>query len=109
MFVGGNGSDNGYDNKALINGIPLEIGMWEKEVADLTFPNEWLVPGVNAVEFVAGNDHGSAKAGGCDNYDDFTLRDFQLLPTGAKATQLTRSIAQTTVTIGSGNYPPVHR
>ncbi|MCG5469794.1 Ig-like domain repeat protein [Micromonospora sp. LAH09] len=105
VFVGGNGSDNGYDNRVLINGIPLEIGMWEKEVADLTFPNEWLVPGVNAVEFVAGNDHGSAKPGGCDNFDDFTLRDFQLLPAGAKATQLTRSIAQTTVTIGSGTYP----
>ncbi|MEU7926556.1 carbohydrate-binding protein [Micromonospora sp. NPDC049107] len=105
MFVGGNGSDNGYDNKVLVNGIPLEIGMWEKEVADLAFPNEWLVPGVNALELVAGSDHGSAKPAGCDNYDDFTLRDFELLPSGAKATQLTRSVAQTTVTIGSATYP----
>ncbi|GAB3947052.1 hypothetical protein GCM10027614_41610 [Micromonospora vulcania] len=105
VFVGGNGSDNGYDNKVLVNGTPVDIGIWEKEVADLSFPNEWLVPGVNALEFVAGNDHGSAKPGGCDNYDDFTLRDFQLLPAGAKATQLTREIAQSTVTIGSASYP----
>ncbi|NJC73449.1 hypothetical protein HC031_27540 [Planosporangium thailandense] len=105
VFVGGNGSDNGYDNKVLINGIPLDLGIWEKEVADLSFPNEWLVPGVNVVEFVAGSDHGSARPGGCDNYDDYTLRDFQLAPVGAKATQLTKEIAGTTVTIGSASYP----
>ncbi|MEV6931227.1 carbohydrate-binding protein [Dactylosporangium sp. NPDC051485] len=105
VFVGGNGSDSGFDNKVLINGIPLDLGIWEKEVADLAFPNEWLVPGVNTVEFVAGSDHGSAKPGGCDNYDDFTLRDFQLVPVGATATQLTKEIAENTVTIGSASYP----
>ncbi|GAA2623136.1 hypothetical protein GCM10010399_62950 [Dactylosporangium fulvum] len=105
VFVGGNGADNGFDNTVLINGIPLSLGVWEKEVADLSFPNEWLVPGVNVVEFVAGSDHGSATPGGCDNYDDFTLRDFQLAPVGAKATQLTREIAGNTVTIGSASYP----
>ncbi|MGC9670745.1 carbohydrate-binding protein [Planosporangium sp. 12N6] len=105
VFVGGNGADNGYDNKVLINGIPLDLGIWEKETADLSFPNEWLVPGVNVVEFVAGSDHGSAKPGGCDNYDDYTLRDFQLVPVGAKAKQLTKEIAGTTVTIGSASYP----
>ncbi|MER7005994.1 carbohydrate-binding protein [Dactylosporangium sp. NPDC000555] len=105
VFVGGNGSDAGFDNKVLINGIPLDLGIWEKETADLAFPNEWLVPGVNTVEFVAGSDHGSAKPGGCDNYDDFTLRDFQLAPVGGKATQLNRDIARTTVTIGSASYP----
>lgn len=105
LFIGGNGSDNGYDNHVLINGIPLKLGIWEKETADLTFPNEWLVPGVNAIEFVAGNDHGSATAGGCDNYDDFTIRNLELTPTNAKATQLTRLIAGTTVTIGSASYP----
>ncbi|WP_326558476.1 carbohydrate-binding protein [Micromonospora sp. NBC_01796] len=105
VFIGGNGTDNGYDNKVLINGIPLDLGVWEKEAADLTFPNEWLVPGVNVLEFVAGSDHGSAKPGGCDNYDDFTLGDFQLTPVDAKATQLTRQIAGTTVTIGSASYP----
>jgi chitodextrinase len=106
VFVGGNGADNGFDNKVIINGIPLTLGLWEKEVADLSFPNEWLVPGVNVLEFVAGSDHGSAKPGGCDNYDDFTLRDFQLLPVGGKATQLTKEIAENTVTIGSSSYPP---
>ncbi|MFC3739343.1 carbohydrate-binding protein [Paractinoplanes deccanensis] len=104
VFVGGNGSDGGYDNRVLINGIPLDLGIWEKEVADLTFPNEWLVPGVNSVEFVAGSDHGSAK-GGCDNYDDFTLRDFALTPAGGKATQVTRETAGTNVTVGSATYP----
>ncbi|WP_433366634.1 carbohydrate-binding protein [Actinoplanes sp. CA-142083] len=105
VFVGGNGSDGGYDNTVVINGIPLSLGLWEKEVADLAFPNEWLVPGVNSVEFVAGTDHGSAKPGGCDNYDDFTLRDFQLAPVGGTATQLTKEIAENTVTIGSASYP----
>ncbi|WP_432991537.1 carbohydrate-binding protein [Dactylosporangium sp. CA-233914] len=104
FFVGGNGADNGFDNMVRINGIPLDLGIWEKEVADLSFPNEWLVPGVNTVEFLAGSDHGSAK-GGCDNYDDFTLRDFQLAPAGGTATQLTRMIAENTVTIGSASYP----
>ncbi|NEA33966.1 Ig-like domain repeat protein [Streptomyces sp. SID13031] len=106
LFIGGNGSDNGYDNVVLINGIPLKLGIWEKEVADLSFPNEWLVPGVNVLEFVAGNDRGSATAGGCDNYDDFTLKNLELSPAGAKATQLTKQIAGTTVTIGSASYPP---
>ncbi|WP_051366379.1 carbohydrate-binding protein [Hamadaea tsunoensis] len=105
VFVGGNGSDSGFDNKVLINGIPLDLGIWEKEVADLAFPNEWLVPGVNVVEFVAGSDHGGANAGGCDNHDDFTLRDFALNPVGGKATQLTKETAENTVTIGSATYP----
>jgi len=104
VYVGGNGSDTGYDNKVLINGIPLDLGVWEKEVADVAFPNEWLVPGLNVIEFVAGSDHGSA-AGGCDNYDDYTLRDFVLNPAGATATLLSREIAGTTVTIGSASYP----
>ncbi|WP_433205980.1 carbohydrate-binding protein [Dactylosporangium sp. CS-047395] len=105
VFVGGNGADSGFDNKVLINGIPLDLGIWEKEVADLAFPNEWLVPGVNVLEFVAGSDHGSANPGGCDNYDDFTLRDFQLAPVAGTATQVTRMTAQNTVTIGSASYP----
>ncbi|MER7251548.1 Ig-like domain repeat protein [Kribbella sp. NPDC000426] len=105
LFVGGNGSDNGYDNKVLINGIPLDFGVWEKETAELAFPNEWLVPGVNVLEFVAGNDRGSAKPGGCDNFDDFTMRDFELMPDGAKATQLSKEIAESNVTIGSATYP----
>ncbi|MEU4291270.1 Ig-like domain repeat protein [Kribbella sp. NPDC026596] len=104
VFIGGNGSDNGYDNKVRINGIPLDLGVWEKETADLTFPNEWLVPGVNVLEFVAGTDHGGAKPGGCDNYDDFTLRDFELAPSGANATQLTKEVAESNVTIGSATY-----
>ncbi|MBE1492757.1 carbohydrate-binding protein [Plantactinospora soyae] len=105
VFVGGNGADNGFDNKVLVNGIPLDLGVWEKETADVAFPNEWLVPGVNVLEFVAGSDHGGDKPGGCDNYDDFTLRDFQLAPVAGKATQLTRMIAGSTVTIGSTSYP----
>ncbi|WP_427892701.1 Ig-like domain repeat protein [Kribbella sp. GL6] len=105
VYVGGNGSDNGYDNKVLVNGVPLDLGIWEKETAELTFPNEWLVPGTNVIEFVAGSDHGSAKPGGCDNYDDFTLRDFELTPDGAKATLLSREVAESNVVIGSATYP----
>ncbi|WP_164842747.1 carbohydrate-binding protein [Actinoplanes solisilvae] len=105
VFIGGNGSDAGYDNRVLVNGIPLDLGLWEKETADLAFPNEWLVPGMNVVRIVAGSDHGSAKAGGCDNYDDFTMRDFELTPVGATASRVTRMTAGTNVTIGSATYP----
>ncbi|MCP2327061.1 chitodextrinase [Hamadaea flava] len=104
MFIGGNGADSGFDNQVLINGIPLAMGIWEKETADLSFPNEWLTPGVNVVEFIAGSDHGSAN-GGCDNFDDYTLRDFELAPAGAKASLLTKQIAGANVTIGSSTYP----
>ncbi|MFC0528634.1 carbohydrate-binding protein [Phytohabitans kaempferiae] len=107
VFIGGNGTDNGYRNQVHINGIPLDLGVWEKETAELSFPNEWLVPGVNVVDFVAGISPTTVTAD-CPtgNFDDFTLRDFELLPVGGKATQLTRQIAQTTVTIGSSSYPP---
>lgn len=107
LFIGGNGTDNGYQNKVLINGIPLDLGIWEKEVAELSFPNEWLVPGINVIDFVAGINPSTVTAD-CPtgNFDDFLMRDFELLPAGAKATQLTKEIAETTVTIGSASYPP---
>ncbi|MFD0745001.1 hypothetical protein ACFQ1L_26695 [Phytohabitans flavus] len=54
LFIGGNGTDGGYQNQVHINGIPLNLGIWEKEIAELSFPNEWLVPGVNVLDFVAG-------------------------------------------------------
>lgn len=107
FFVGGNGSDSGYLNEVLVNGIPTEMGIWEKEVADLAIPNEWLVPGVNVIEFVGGIVPSSVDPATCPggNLDDFTLRDFQLVPAEGTATQLTKEVAQSTVTIGSSSYP----
>ena len=108
LFIGGNGTDSGYQNKVFVNGIPLSMGIWEKEVADLSFPNEWLVPGVNVLDFVAGiNPTTVTPDCPTGNFDDFTMRDFALVPAGgAAAVQLTRQVAQTTVTIGSSTYPP---
>ncbi|GAA1848748.1 carbohydrate-binding protein [Asanoa iriomotensis] len=107
LFIGGNGTDGGYQNQVLINGIPLDLGIWEKETAELSFPNEWLVPGVNVLDFVAGiNPTTIAPDCPTGNFDDFTMRDFELLPAGGTATRLTRMVAQTTVTIGSSSYPP---
>ncbi|MDQ7904932.1 Ig-like domain repeat protein [Phytohabitans sp. ZYX-F-186] len=107
LFVGGNGTDGGYRNQVLVNGIPLDLGIWEKETAELSFPNEWLVPGVNVLDFVAGiNPTTVAPDCPTGNFDDFTLRDFQLFPAGGpQAVQLTREVAQTNVTIGSATYP----
>lgn len=107
FFVGGNGSDSGYLNKIIVNGIPTEMGIWEKEVADLPIPNEWLVPGINVIEFAGGIQPSSVDPATCPggNLDDFTLRDFQLVPAEGSATQLTKEVAQSTVTIGSSSYP----
>ncbi|GAA4373585.1 Ig-like domain repeat protein [Nocardioides caricicola] len=106
FFVGGNGADSGFLNKVVINGIPMDMGIWEKEVADLSFPNEWLVPGINVIELVGGIDPATVAPTCPDgNLDDFTLRDFELAPADALATRLTRHVAGTNVTIGSSTYP----
>ncbi|GIF71542.1 hypothetical protein Asi02nite_10600 [Asanoa siamensis] len=106
LFIGGNGTDGGYQNQVLVNGIPLDLGIWEKETAVLAFPNEWLVPGINVLDFVAGINP-TTVAADCPtgNFDDFTMRDFELLPAGGTATRLTKMVAQTNVTIGSSTYP----
>ena len=65
----------------LVNGIALPMGVWEKETAVLSFPNEWLVPGVNVLDFVAGVNP-TTIAPDCPggNFDDFTMRDYELAP-----------------------------
>ncbi|WP_244931960.1 Ig-like domain repeat protein [Nocardioides sp. W7] len=104
MWVGGNGADEGYDNVVRVNGIELPLGLWAQETADLVLPNEYLVPGTNVVEIVAGSNHGSLTPGGCDNYDDFLVRDVELVPAAGAASPLTRFVAEKTVTIGSSTY-----
>ncbi|MFS3128426.1 Ig-like domain repeat protein [Nocardioides sp. Bht2] len=103
MWVGGNGSDAGYDNKIIVNGITMPMDEWAQETADIAFPNEYLVPGVNVVEFIAGHNNGAAN-GSCDNFDDFTIRDVELQPAEGEITPLTRYTAGKTVTIGSSSY-----
>ncbi|WP_110207387.1 Ig-like domain repeat protein [Nocardioides daejeonensis] len=105
MRVGGNGTDPGYGNQVLVNGIPVEFGVWKQQVADLAFPNEYLVPGVNVIEIVAGHNNGAAN-GSCDNYDDFLISNVELEPVEGEVTPLTRFVAGTTVTIGSSSYQP---
>jgi hypothetical protein len=104
MWIGGNGTDDGYDNLVRVNGISMPLERWVQETADLVVPNEYLVPGTNVVEIVAGSNHGSRNPGGCDNYDDFLVRDVELVPAAGAATPLTRFVAGKTVTIGSSSY-----
>lgn len=103
MWIGGNGADAGYDNTVRVNGIEMDLGLWAQETADLVFPNEYLVPGTNVIEVVAGSNHGS-RTGGCDNYDDFLVRDVELAPAAGAVTPLTRFVAEKSVTIGSSTY-----
>lgn len=105
--IGGNGADAGFDNTLVVNGNVMELGLWEttQNPARIDLPNEWLVPGVNVVEIVAGSDHGSAT-GGCDNYDDFTITNFTLQPATGTAVQLTKMTnaggSRVAVPIGDG-------
>lgn len=105
MFVGGNGMDAGYDNKVVVNGVELDPGEWAQEMADIVFPNEYLVPGINVVEIRAGHNNGAAK-GSCNNYDDFLVSKVSLASAEGTVHPLTSWRAGTQVTIGSGSYAP---
>ncbi|HEY1117242.1 MAG TPA: hypothetical protein VGE43_06030, partial [Acidimicrobiales bacterium] len=106
--IGGNGADVGFDNTLVVNGNVMELGLWEtsQNPARIDLPNEWLVPGLNVVDIVAGSDHGS-ESGACDNYDDFTITSFSLQPATGTAVQLTKMTnvggANVAVPIGDGN------
>ncbi|WP_328907410.1 metallophosphoesterase [Streptomyces sp. NBC_00234] len=81
--VGSNSIDTNYRNKIVVNGqeLPLDSDFVSEHV-DLTFSNEWLVPGWNTIDFVTGT---YATACG-DNRDDFSLSAITLTPAAGTAT-----------------------
>lgn len=84
--MGGNGADDGFPNTVAINGNVTEFGPQEPGQATFSFPNEWLVPGINVIDFVAG----PLNNGSCDNYDDFPLTGLDLVPASGTGTRTTK-------------------
>lgn len=80
--VGSNSIEARYQNYLLVNGqkVVLDADYVSRHV-DLTFPNEWLVPGWNTIDVVTGT-----YATSCgDNRDDFALSGITLTPSGGTA------------------------
>ncbi|MFF4755790.1 hypothetical protein ACWD5R_33960 [Streptomyces sp. NPDC002514] len=80
--VGSNSIEARYQNYVLVNGqkLVLEADYVSRHV-DLTFPNEWLVPGWNTIDVVTGTYATSCGA----NRDDFALSGITLTPLGGTA------------------------
>jgi hypothetical protein len=103
FFVDGNGTEARYVNYVLVNGMRVDLGDYVGVTADLTIPNEWLLPGTNLVEVVAG-----AITTSCgENFDDFPLSEISLAPAVGTAALTYRSTrtdgSQYPVTIGDGS------
>ncbi|WP_139980755.1 Ig-like domain repeat protein [Nocardioides litoris] len=103
FLVGGNGTEARYYNHVLVNGNRYDLADHVGVTADLAIPNEWLLPGTNVVEVVAG----SIPSECGDNFDDFSLADIVLAPAAGTARLTTRSVtaagAAVPVAIGDGS------
>ncbi|MFI2104938.1 metallophosphoesterase [Isoptericola sp. NPDC019693] len=82
FVVGSNSLDGSANNALRINGIERPI---DQTIVggrgEITFPNEWLLPGWNQVDVVTGT-----FADDC-NLDDFTVSDVVLTPASGTAQQ----------------------
>ncbi|MFJ6567468.1 metallophosphoesterase [Streptomyces sp. NPDC091292] len=80
--VGSNSIEARYQNHLLVNGQKLVLDAdYVSQHVDVTFPNEWLVPGWNTIDVVTGTYPTSCGA----NRDDFALSGITLTPAGATA------------------------
>ncbi|WP_189312883.1 metallophosphoesterase [Streptomyces brasiliensis] len=80
--VGSNSIEARYQNYLLVNGQKHVLdGDFVSQKVDLTFPNEWLVPGWNTVDLVTGTFPTSCG----DNHDDFAVSDITLTPANGTA------------------------
>ncbi|MFI2376281.1 metallophosphoesterase [Streptomyces sp. NPDC018964] len=80
--VGGNSIEARYGNHVLVNGRKQVLESdFAGEHVDLAFPNEWLEPGWNTVDFVAGTFPTSCG----DNRDDFAVSGITLTPASGTA------------------------
>ncbi|MEO3876408.1 metallophosphoesterase [Nonomuraea sp. B12E4] len=86
-----------YQNHVLVNGQKVVLdGDFVSRRVDLTIPNEFLVPGWNTIDFVAGTF--PTSCGG--NRDDFTISNIALTPVrGTAAGQMLKS----SYAMGDGN------
>ncbi|MFF2847934.1 metallophosphoesterase [Streptomyces sp. NPDC058001] len=80
--VGSNSIEARYQNYLLVNGQKLVLDTdYVSRHVDLTFPNEWLVPGWNTIDVVTGTYPTSCGS----NRDDFALSGISLTPAGGTA------------------------
>ncbi|TMR26806.1 hypothetical protein ETD85_41290 [Nonomuraea zeae] len=95
--VGSNSIEARYQNHVLVNGQKVVLdGDFVSRRVDLTIPNEFLVPGWNTIDFVAGTFPTSCG----NNRDDFTISNVALTPAqGTAAGQLLK----TSYGMGDGN------
>ncbi|MFE2281199.1 metallophosphoesterase [Streptomyces sp. NPDC059454] len=95
--VGSNSIEARYGNHVLVNGRKHVL---ESDVAgqhvDLAFPNEWLEPGWNTVDLVAGTYPTSCG----DNRDDFAVFGITLTPANGTATG---RMVKGSYSLGDGN------
>ncbi|MFB4282361.1 hypothetical protein ACBJ59_44200 [Nonomuraea sp. MTCD27] len=81
--VGSNSIEARYQNFVLVNGQKVVLdGDFVSKRVDLTIPNEFLVPGWNTIDFVAGTFPTSCG----NNRDDFTISNITLTPAQGTAT-----------------------
>ncbi|MER7504934.1 metallophosphoesterase [Nonomuraea pusilla] len=97
FIVGGNSIEARYQNHVLVNGQKVVLdGDFVSRRVDLTIPNEYLVPGWNTIDVVAGTYPTSCGA----NRDDFTISNVALTPArGTAAGQMLKG----SYTMGDGN------
>ncbi|WP_125636304.1 metallophosphoesterase [Nonomuraea sp. WAC 01424] len=95
--VGSNSIEARYQNFVLVNGQKVVLdGDFVSRRVDLPIPNEYLVPGWNTIDFVAGTYPTSCGA----NRDDFTISNISLTPAqGTAAGQMLK----TSYGMGDGN------
>ncbi|MFB9628997.1 metallophosphoesterase [Nonomuraea helvata] len=81
--VGSNSIEARYQNFVLVNGQKVVLdGDFVSKRVDLTIPNEFLVPGWNTIDFVAGTFPTSCGK----NRDDFAISNIALTPAKGTAT-----------------------
>ncbi|MEU7740923.1 metallophosphoesterase [Nonomuraea sp. NPDC049158] len=95
--VGTNSIEARYQNYLLVNGQKVVLdGDFVSRRVDFTIPNEFLVPGWNTIDFVAGTFPTSCG----NNRDDFAISNIALTPAGGTATG---QMIKTSYGMGDGN------
>ncbi|MEV0344910.1 metallophosphoesterase [Nonomuraea sp. NPDC050680] len=95
--VGTNSIEARYQNYLLVNGQKVVLdGDFVSRRVDFTIPNEFLVPGWNTIDFVAGTFPTSCG----NNRDDFAISNIALTPVGGTATG---QMIKTSYGMGDGN------
>ncbi|MBE3008539.1 metallophosphoesterase [Microbispora sp. NEAU-D428] len=95
--VGTNSIEARYQNYLLVNGRKVVLdGDFVSRRVDFTFPNEYLVPGWNTIDFVTGTYPTSCG----NNRDDFAISSIALTPVRGTATG---QMLKSSYSMGDGN------